>query len=158
MPLTLKDCAERLQTAGLRHHLDVEERVIRVVVVTSRYLNRRGEHLAIITIAVQDEGERVRLSIERAFDASPDPAGTCLVACGCAAATPFVAAEYDADFDNLRLVIEAVVPKRGFAAAVLASLVDRLVGAVEAWQVAFEATGDEGSGSPQTPISTGQAA
>jgi len=108
------------------------------VLVTRRYRNRRGEHLAIVTIGVQDDGHRLRLSIERAFDAGLDPAGACLLACRCAAATPLVAAEYDADFDNLRLVIELVLGKQGGDSA-LASLVEQLVSAAEVWQVAFDA-------------------
>jgi hypothetical protein len=139
MPLTLKDCAEALQQAGLRHHVDAEEQFIRLVLVTRRYRNRRGEHLAIVTIGVQDDGHRLRLSIERAFDAGLDPAGACLLACRCAAATPLVAAEYDADFDNLRLVIELVVGKQGGDSATLASLVEQLVSAAEVWQLAFDA-------------------
>lgn len=139
MPLTLKDCAEALQQACLRHHVDAEEQVIRLVLVTKRYRNRRGEHLAIATISIQDGGHRLRLSLERAFEAGSDPAGACLLACCCAAATPLVAVEYDADFDNLRLVIESVVGEQGADSATLASLVEKLVAAAEVWQVAFEA-------------------
>lgn len=139
MPLTLEDCAEALQQAGLRHHVDGEQQLIRLVLVTSRYRNRRGEHLAIVTIGVQDDGHRLRLSLERAFEAGRDPAVACLLACRCAAATPLVAAEYDADFDNLRLVTESVVGEQGADSAMLASLVEHLVCAAEVWQVTFDA-------------------
>lgn len=134
MPWTLKDCAETLGRTDLRYHFDEAEQVIRLVFVTSRYRNCRGEHLAVVSVAMPEAEQRLRVSIERVSDIGDGPAATCLAACQFAAAMPLVGVEYDAEFENLRLVSEAVIADGSLTPLQLRTLLDRMVDGVEIWQ------------------------
>ena len=139
MASSLACCAEILSKERVRHHVDVEEDVIRVVFVTRHYRNLRGEKLAIAQIAMPDDGRRCRVTLERAFPPGSDPAATCLALCRAAAATPLVGVEFDADCENVRMVVEAVIEADGGLTRLqLLSMVHRLIDAVEVWQVAVE--------------------
>ena len=133
MPTSIADCAHLLAEQGLRHHVDCEEAVIRLVFVTRQYRNLRGEKLIVMSIEAPDDGHRVRASITRAFAVGADPAAVCLVACRLAADTPLVAVEFDADFSDLRLVVETAVEDGSLSQIQLVSMIDRLVEAAEAW-------------------------
>jgi len=137
MPTSIADCAHLLAEQGLRHHVDCEEAVIRLVFVTRQYRNLRGEKLVVMSIEAPDDGRRVRASIARAFTVGADPAAVCLVACRQAADTPLVAVEFDADFDDLRLVVETPVDDGSLSQLQLMSMIDRLVEAAEAWAPAM---------------------
>jgi hypothetical protein len=139
----LSQCTEILAKERVRHHVDVEGNVIRVVFVTRHYRNIRGEKLAIAQIAAPDDGRRCRVTIERAFAAGPDAAATCLALCQAASDTPLVGIEFDADCENLRLVAETVVEDGGLTRRQLLSMVGSVVEAAEAWQAA--AAGADGS-------------
>jgi len=134
MPISLPRCAEILARESVRHHVDGAEKVIRIAFVTRRYRNLRGEKLAIVRLETPDGGHRCRVSIERAFPCHGDVAATCLTVCRLAADTPLVGAEFDADFENLRLVVETVVEDGTLTPLQLMSMIDRLVEAAEAWQ------------------------
>lgn len=138
MPVRLKDCAEMLVAEGLRHHVDREEEAIRIAFVTRCYQNLRGEKLAIVRLETPDDGQRCRVSIERAFSCAGDPAATCLLVACLAADTPSVHAEYDADFENLRMVVETVIEDGTLTNLQLMSMIDRLVEAAELWQARME--------------------
>lgn len=146
MPTSLVECAQALADEGVRHHVDREQGVIRVVFVTRTYRNLRGERLAIVHIATPDEGHRCRVSIERAFPTDDEPDATCGRLCRLAAATPLVGVEFDADEENLRLVTEMPVEDGTLTRLQLLSMVDRLVEAAEAWHAAALAAGDAASG------------
>ena len=133
MPWTLEDCAAALGQTELRYHYDEAEQAIRLVFVTSRYRNRRGEHLAVVTVTTPADGQRLRLSIERAIEVGNDPAAACLAACQFAAAMPLVGVEYDADFDNLRLVVETVLQDGLPTPLQLCTMVNKLIDAAEIW-------------------------
>ena len=139
MASNLSCCAQLLSQTRVRHHLDAEQSLIRVVFVTRHYRNLRGENLAIAQIATPDDGRRCRVTIERAFAPGPNPAATCLALCKAAADTPLVGAEFDAECENLRLVIETVVEDGGLTVRQLLSMVDSLVEAAEAWQAIVDA-------------------
>ena len=138
MPVSLKECSRMLAAEAVRHHVDEEERAIRVAFVTRAYRNLRGEKLAIVRLETPDDGHRVRVSIERAFGWSGDPAATCMLVACLAADTPLVHAEYDADFDNLRMVVETVVEDGSVTRLQLLSMIDRLVEAAEVWQASID--------------------
>lgn len=141
-PSLLSHCAEILSKERVRHHVDVEDNVIRVVFVTRNYRNLRGEKLAIAQIAAPDDGRRCRVTIERAFAPGPDAAATCLALCQAACDTPLVGIEFDADCENLRLVAETLVENGGLTRRQLLSMVDSVVEAAEVWQaVAIAADG-----------------
>lgn len=133
MPINLSQCSQMLATDGVRHHVDAEQGVIRAVFVTRRYKNLRGEKLIVMTIEAPDDGHRCRVSIPRAFAVAGDMAATCRALCCLAADTPLVAAEYDADFEDLRMVVETVVEDGELTRLQLLSMVDRLVEAAEVW-------------------------
>ena len=135
-PFRLSHCAEILSKERVRHHVDVEHNVIRMVFVTRNYRNLRGEKLAIAQIAAPDDGRRCRVTIERAFAAGPDAAATCLALCRAAADTPLVGIEFDADCENLRLVAETLVEDGGLTRLQLLSMVNSVVEAAEIWQAA----------------------
>lgn len=140
MPMSLKRCAEILKRESVRHHVDHEEQAIRIAFVTHSYRNLRGEKLAIVRLEAPDDGHRCRASIERAFSSAGDVAATCLAACRLAAETPLVHAEFDADFENLRMVVETVVEDGDLTPLQLMSMIDRLVEAAEEWQAAMVAS------------------
>lgn len=133
MPLSLDTCARLLRQARLRHHVDSEEGVVRVVFVTRRYSNARGERLAIVRIATDDEGRRCRVSIERAFPPGVDPAASCLALCRAAAATPLAGIEWDEEVASLNIVSEAAVEDGRLTRGQLLAMVDAVVEAAEAW-------------------------
>ncbi len=137
MPMTLSRCAAILKQDGVRHHVDTADGTIRAVFVTRHYRNPRGERLAIVQLDTPDDGYRCRAVIQRAFAPGPDVAATCLALCKMAADTPLVGVEYDESMESIRMVIEAVVEDGELTRLQLLSMVDRLVEAAEAWQVAI---------------------
>jgi hypothetical protein len=137
MSTSLTQFAEYLSGDGVRHHVDVAEAAIRIVFVTQRYRNPRGEKLALLRLEAPDDGHRCRVSIERAFPVGSNPAATCLQLCRLAAATPLVGIEYDDDFENLRMVVESVIEDGDITRLQLLSMVDRLIEAAEWWHVAI---------------------
>jgi hypothetical protein len=138
MATALFRCARMLSDDGVRHHVDHEQGVIRAVFVTRHYVNPRGEKLAIVQIETPDDGHRCRVALHRAFPPGDDPATTCLRLCQLAADTPLVGVEYGGG-EDVRLVIETVVEDGRLTRLQLLSMVDRLVEAVEAWQLALAA-------------------
>jgi len=143
MASSLASCAEILSRGRVRHHVDVDEDVIRVVFVTRHYRNLRGEKLAIAQIAMPDDGRRCRVTLERAFPPGSDPAATCLALCRAAAATPLVGVEFDSDFENVRMFVEAVIEADGVLTRLqLLSMLHGLIDAAEVWQVAVERVED----------------
>lgn len=137
MAFTLECCAELLSKERVRHHVDAEQAVIRMVFVTRHYKNLRGEKLAIAQITTPDDGRRCRVTLERAFAIGADAAATCLSLCRVAADTPLVGVEFDADCENLRLVIETAVEDGRLTRLQLLAMVDSLVEAAEVWHSAL---------------------
>jgi hypothetical protein len=139
MPIDMQQCATLLVQEKVRHHLDHEERAIRIAFVTHRYRNLRGEKLAIVRIDAPDDGCRLRVALDRAFACEGDSASLCLAACRLAADTPLVNAEFDADFDNLRMIVEMAVEDGSLTRLQLMSMIDRLVEAAETWSIGIAA-------------------
>jgi len=133
MATSLSQCAKFLAREGVRHHMDVEDGTIRLVRVTRRYRNLRGERLLIVGIETPDEGYRCRVSIPRAFAVGSDPATRLEKLCRLAAETPLVGVEYRADTADIRLVAEMPVEDARLTPLQLLTLVDRLSEAAEAW-------------------------
>lgn len=133
MPTNLSQISTLLAGDGVRHHVDAEQGVIRAMFVTRSYRNLRGERLLVVHIETPDDGCRCRVSIPRAFAVTGDVAAICTVLCRLAADTPLVAAEFDADFEDLRMVVEMVVEDGNLTALQLLSMVDRLIEAAEIW-------------------------
>lgn len=134
MAVTLTQLAGLCRGGGLRHHLDAEEGVIRVVFVTRDYRNARQERLAIVQIESLEHGTRCRVCIERAFATGRDVAATCLAICAAASDVPFVRLEHDATSDSLRLVAELAVEDAAVTTRQLFALVDSVVEAAERGQ------------------------
>jgi len=135
MPISLADLSGLVSESKLRHHVDAEEGVIRVVLVTRGYRNPRGEHLAIVTVRPADRGRSCRAAIERAFPVADDAADACLAACSVTATIPLVGVEHDCVAGCLRLVAELPVEDGRVTSAQVGALVDRLVEGAEAIQV-----------------------
>jgi len=133
MATSIAECARLLAQQGVRHHVDAEQSVIRLVFVTQEYRNLRDEKLVVIGIETPDDGHRVRACIARAFAPGADPAATCLTLCRLAADTPLVSVEFDADFEDLRLVVETAVEDGAISRLQLAAMIDRLAEAAEVW-------------------------
>lgn len=138
MATSLHQCAAMLARAGIRHHVDDEQAVIRLVFVTRQYRNLRGERLLIATLETPDDGRRCRVALRRAFAADGDVAATCLAMCRLAADTPLVAAEFDAECEDLRMVVETVVDESALGSANLLAMIDALVVAAECWATAID--------------------
>lgn len=141
MPTSVSACARMLSAAGIRHHVDVEQDVIRVIFVTRGYRNRRGERLAVVQIDTPGDGEFCRVVIPRAFPVAADPAAASLRCARLAAETPLVGFGYDSDHDDLRLVAEMPVEDGVMTPRQLLSLLDWIVEAAESWYAAFAADG-----------------
>lgn len=135
----LEDFAAALGAAGVRHHVDAGEDMIRLVFVTQRYRNPRGERLAIVQVSLAEGGVRCRAAIERAFVPAGDAAATCLVLCRVAAEHPIVSVHADAGSGDLALVAEMPVEDGAVTTEQLLALVDAVVAAAEAGQAAVEA-------------------
>lgn len=133
MPASIAMCARLLTKLALRHHVDAEQDVIRLVFVTREYKNLRGEHLIVMGLETPDDGQRVRACISRAFALGEDPGSTCLALCRLAADVPLVSVEFDSEDADLRLVTEMAIEDATLSAPQLAAMVDRLVEAAEAW-------------------------
>ncbi|MFM7206199.1 MAG: hypothetical protein ACKO4T_05995 [Planctomycetaceae bacterium] len=138
MPAMLVSCARLLATAGIRHHLDHDEGVIRVVFTTRRYRNPRGEHLAIVTLDAAGDGRSCRARIERAFPAGRDPAAACLDLCRLAGEFPGVGFRYDDDSRSISLTAIAFAGGGRITAAQLCGLLDAVVVAAETCHRACE--------------------
>lgn len=134
MAVTLAELAGLCRGGGLRHHLDAEEGVIRVVFVTSDYRNAREERLAIMRIELLEHGTRCRVSLERAFATGRDVAASCLAICEATSDVPFVRLEHDATSRSLRLVAELAVEDAKLTTRQLFALVDSVVDAAERGQ------------------------
>jgi hypothetical protein len=146
MAFSLACCAEMLSKERVRHHVDVEQSMIRLVFVTRRYKNLRGEKLAIAQITTPDDGRRCRVTMERAFAPGPDAAATCLALCQAASGTPLVGVEFDAECENIRMVIETVVEDGRLTRLQLLSMVNSLVEAAEVWQSVMGSRADNAAG------------
>ena len=151
MATSLRTCAKFLAREGVRHHVDEDDAAIRVVLVTRRYRNLRGERLLIVRIKTPDDGHRCRVSIPRAFAVGPDPAATVARLCRLSAETPFVAVEYDAHTEDVRLVAEMPIEDGRLTQLQLLTLVDRVVAAAEAWHASL-VTGTRRSGPPSRDV------
>lgn len=139
MPLNVQCYARLLAEQGLKHHLDAEEGVLRIVLVTRAYRNARGEKLLILTVDAPDDGDRLRARIAFAFPPGDDPARLCLLLCRLTAETPFVAVEFEAEREDLALVAEMPVLDGSVTAGQLLALIDGLVAAAEEWQLVMDA-------------------
>lgn len=139
MPLNVQRYARLLAEQGLKHHLDAEEGVLRIVFVTQAYRNARGEKLLILTVDAPDDGDRLRARIAFAFPPGDDPARLCLLLCRLTAETPLVAVEFDAEREDLALVAEMPAIDGAITARQVLALVDGLVAAAEEWQVVIDA-------------------
>lgn len=143
MPTSLSRCGHLLADAGIRHHVDDEQSVIRLAFVTRHYRNPRGERLAIVRVETPDEGRRCRVSIERAFAVAADADVLCGRLCRMAAATPLVGVEFDAEQADLRMVAEAPVEDADLSPLQLLAMVDRLIEAAETWHFVAAAGSSE---------------
>ena len=136
MGMTIGELSAICERAGLRHHLDPEELVIRVVLVTPRYVNARGEPLAILQIEAPDSGNRCRVVLERVCPVGRTPADTWLAAMRCLGDLPFVRLEEDLASHSLRLVAEMPLEDGAVTMRQLCALCDGIVAAAEAVQAA----------------------
>lgn len=133
MRALLADYGRLLDKAGMAHHLDREDGVVRLVFVTRRYRNLRGERLAIVTLTAADDGRSCQATIERAFAAGDDPAATCLAACRLAQASRGVAVAVDAASATLSLSMTTVLEGTRLTGGQLLAMIDTLVMTAEAW-------------------------
>lgn len=151
MAVSLNRCALHLSGAHIPYHHDAEQDVIRVVRLTCEYRNLRDEKMAILQITTPDEGRRCRVTIERAFRASEDTASICRELCRAAADTPLVGVEFDAEFDNLRMVVEAVVEDGDLTRQQLMAMIDSLAVAVDVWHVVLRGMRLTATGADRQP-------
>jgi hypothetical protein len=135
MPANVTLCARLLAEQGLRHHLDGEEGVIRVVFLTRAYRNPRGERLLIVSVETPDDGQRLQARVRFACPQAADRASVCLLACRLAAEVPLVGFELDAEADEFWLVSEMPVLDGTVTSRQLLALIDGVAAAAEQWQI-----------------------
>jgi len=138
MAVSLEQLSALLANVGLRHHLDREEATLHVLLATTRYVNARGERLAIVRITTADGGRLCRATIERATPTGHDLAAACLAACGAVADVPLAGIEHDRVTNSLRLVAEIAVEDGTLTPAQLGAVVDGLAAGAEALHRAAE--------------------
>jgi len=148
MAVTIGELAAVCTTGGLRHHLDAEEQVIRLMLGTKAYVNARAERLAIVRIEAAAGGERCRVVLERAFTAGRHAAARCLAVCRATSDVPLVRLEHDPTSRSFRLVAEMPVEDAVVTARQLFALLDRVVEAAEAGQRALASRGTGSKSSP----------
>lgn len=134
MPTDLDHCGRLLQKSGIRHHVDLDQDLIRVVFVTRHYRNARGERVAILTLDTPDAGRSCRVRLERAFSAGDDPGAICLALCRLAADLPGIGFRYDDASRTVALAAVCVVEDGRLTAAQVCGLLDRVVLAAESCQ------------------------
>jgi len=137
MAMTLGELAEQLTTGGLRHHVDAGEQAIRVVFVTRCYVNPRGERLAILRLEATDGGTSFRVTLPRAFAAGSAVASTCLALCEAVMDVPLARIEHDSVSGTLQLTAEMPVEDGVLTARQVFALLDAVVEAAEAGEIAL---------------------
>jgi len=142
MAVTIKQLASALAAGGIRHHVDVDDHVIRVVFVTKRYLNPRGERLAILQLEATDGGNTCRASLPRSFPAGSALPDRCLSLCQALADVPLARLEHDPASDTLQLTAELPVEDGELTPRQVFALLDAIVEAAEAGEAALR--GSEG--------------
>jgi hypothetical protein len=147
MPISVEMLSHLLSSSGLRHHVDAEDRTIRMVFVTRRYLNARSERLAILRVEAADGGSLCRVVLERAFAGGLCIATTCLAACEAVADVSLVRVEPDAAGHSLRLVAELAVEDGNVTQRQLFALLDAVVEGAEAGHAAVTASGRDAAAS-----------
>ena len=138
MIVTTRSVSTLLAAAGIRHHVDREQDALRVVFVTTGYLNPRAERLAILRVDVADRGRRCRVTLDRAFATGRHPAATCLALCRGIGEVPFARMELDAEGRTFRLVADLPVEDGDLTAGQLCTLLDAVVAAAERGQAALD--------------------
>lgn len=136
MAVRLEHVSALLRQRGVRHHLDADQGVIRLVFTTQTYRNLRDERMVIVTLSTPQRGRIIRGVIDRAFAVGADAARSCGLFCSLAADTPLVGVEHDRDSDALRMVVESCVEDGRLTARQIVAMIDRLVEAAEVWAVA----------------------
>ena len=144
MALTVGNLAASLAEGGIRHHLDAEAAAIRVVFVTRHYVNPRDERLAIVRLELTDGGNTCRVTLPRAFPAGSEVAATCLALCEAVGDVPLARVEHDATTGTLQLAAETPVEDGSLTPRQIFALLDAIVEAAEAGQLAIEPGGSEG--------------
>jgi hypothetical protein len=134
MPLTLEQLSGLLRQQGLRHHLDEENRLVRIVFATRRYRNLRGEHLAIVELGVSRDGGACQVAISRAFRPTGGCGPACLALCTELSDSAFVSVRHDAELAILGLTAAIPVEDGAVTAEQLFALVDQLIEAAESGQ------------------------
>lgn len=137
MLVTTRHVSGLLTASGIRHHVDREQDSIRVVFVTTRYVNPRAERLAILRVSVVEQGRRCRVALERAFTAGRTAAARCLALCRGLRDIPFARVELDAAGRAFHLVAEMPVEDGGLTAGQLCMLLDAVVATAELGQAAI---------------------
>jgi len=132
MAIDLTELAVLLRVSGIRHHVDVEEGVIRVVWVTRSFENLRGERHAILRIEPTCAGRVCRVTLARVADCGERAAASCERLARVAAHEPLVGVEYDPLKADLRLAAAAWVEHREFAPTELLAMIRGVIGAAEA--------------------------
>lgn len=131
MAIDLSDLSRALAASRIRHHVDAEERVIRVVCATPSYENLRGERIAILRIEPACEGRIARVALARVSACGEDAAAACERLARVAASEPLVGVEFDAAEGDLRFVAQAWVEERSLSTGELPAMIDALIRAAE---------------------------
>lgn len=120
-----------LATHGLRHHVDDEELVIRIVLPMRRYLSLRREPLAVVRIEITDMGQTCRASIAPGFRPEGSLAAACLAIAGGLIDCSCVAVHHAAGSDTLDLVAAMPFDSASVTADQLCVLIDHLGAAAD---------------------------
>lgn len=131
---TIRCCGRLLEKAGIRHHLDSEQGVIRVVFCTTAYRNPRGERFAIVTLDAPIGSGCLRATIAPAFTAGPSLAVVCRTASALVDDLPSIGVRHDAATGSISLSCTLLLGRGRVSVDGICLLLDEVVSAAERCQ------------------------
>jgi len=133
IPVNLWRCSAILSVAGIPHHHDLEEEVIRMLFITTRYRNRRGEKLLVMSLAVSADGCHYRLWVPQPFGTDRHSTATHMSLRQLACESLLFRVERDAESWGVRMLCEMPCGNSAFVSHKLDTTIRCLITASETW-------------------------
>ncbi len=135
--MNLWRCSAILSVAGIPHHHDTQEEVIRMLFITTRYRNTRGEKLLVMSLAVSADGCHYRLWIPQPFGADRHSTATHMSLRQLPGESLLFRVERDAESWGVRMLCEMPCGNSEFVSHNLETTIRCLIAASETWATAI---------------------
>ena len=133
IPVNILRCSAILSVAGIPHHHDSEEEVIRMLFITTRYRNRRGEKLLVMSLAVSADGCHYRLWVPQPFGTDRHSTATYMSLRQLACESLLFRVERDAESWGVRMLCEMPCGNSECVSHKLETTIRCLIAASETW-------------------------